>query len=90
MHIHVEYMAQLRDRAGCSQESLTLPADSRLGDLFTVIAARHGDSMQALLYDAQGNRSPTVLAFVASEQADADDVLTEGAVVTLMTPISGG
>lgn len=90
MSIRVEYMSQLRLRAGCREETFDVPAGADLDALLQAIAERHGEAVQGLLFDETGEPAPTVLYFVASEQADRGRLLSDGDVVTLVTPISGG
>ncbi len=90
LNIRVEYMSQLRTRTGCSEEAFVLEAGSDLAALLSAIAERHDEAVRGLLFDDDGAPSATVLGFVRSEQAPWGQVLRDGDVVTLMTPISGG
>jgi len=90
LNVRVEYMAQLRTHAGCREESFTLHSEATLEDLLRAIAGLHGDAMRKLLFNDNDAPASTVLCFVSSEQSDWNRTLTEDALVTLMTPISGG
>jgi len=90
LNIRVEYMAQLRAGAGCSEESFSLDPGADLESLAAAIAERHGEAVRGLLFGDDGAPSPTLLCFVSSEQADWHRTLSEDDVVTIMTPISGG
>jgi len=83
-------MAQLRVRMGCREESFELDNGSDLTGLLKVIAGKHGDEAHALLFGDDDAPAVTLLCFVASEQVEWDKALSDGDVVTLMTPISGG
>jgi molybdopterin converting factor small subunit len=90
LNIHVEYMTQLRTCTGCSDETFALEPGSDLETLLRAIAEHHNDTVRDLLFDDGDTPSPTVLVFVNSEQASWEQILCDGDVVTLITPISGG
>lgn len=90
MNIHVEYRSQLRLCVGASEERVALDAGADVGGLLRAIAERHGAAVAALLFSDGGLPSATLLCFVASEQVNGNSTLSDGDVVTLITPISGG
>jgi molybdopterin converting factor small subunit len=90
MKIQVEYTAQLRDCVGAEIETVALEAGATLASLLQVLARKHGDAASALLLDAAGQPSPSVLCFVELEQVDGSRILSDGETVTLLTPVSGG
>ena len=90
MRISVEYTAQLRMQAGCKAETFDLPPDANLKCALQAIVIKHGRDVADLLLDDTQAPASTVLCFVADEQVDWDTLLSNGDVVTLMTPISGG
>ena len=92
MNIHVEYSAQSRLCAGCSEESFQIEEGAGLVDLLKAIAERHGAAMRDLLFYENGALSRSMLYFVDDEQADAQMpcLLTDGARVSLLSPVSGG
>ena len=91
MKITVEYMAQLRDAMGCSQQSVELADGTALAGLIASVASGGGRGRELLL-DAQALPRASVLAFVDGRLRRAGDptALSEGATVVLSTPVSGG
>lgn len=92
MTIRIEYVAQIRDAAGCAGEALELPADGGVQDAIRAVARSHGERLTRLLLDATGNLSPSVLLFVGDEQVEWTEArpLRDGETVTLMSPLAGG
>jgi len=81
MNVNVEYTAQLRLRTGTSSESIELNDGARVEDLIAAVGGRH---------DIQDFLPGSLLCFVGGSQAEADQSLSDGDQVTLVTPISGG
>ena len=90
MRISVEYTAQLRTQAGCEAEVFDIPQGAALKDLLQAIVDKHEAGVADLLLSDAATPASTVLCFVADEQVGWDTLLSNGDVVTLMTPISGG
>ncbi len=92
MQIHIEYHGQSRSCAGCGTETIEIDDDADFRLVLATLAERHGDLMRNLLFDAQGNVSRTMLVFLGDEQVDWQQppTLSDGACVTLLSPISGG
>ena len=92
MKIRVEYVAQIRDAAGCPNEGLDLPAGSAVQDAVRAVARARGGRLATMLLDAAGNLNPSALLFVGDEQVGWTDVrpLRDGDTVTLMSPLAGG
>jgi molybdopterin converting factor small subunit len=90
MNIVVEYTAQLRDRTGCESEPFDVSDDATLADVLKAVVDRHGADVAGLLLDEDAAPSASLLCFIAEEQVVGSATLSDGDVVTLMTPISGG
>ena len=91
MQVTVEYTAQIKRAAGTSSEQYTLNDETLPKSLLSVIVARHEDLTRFLITES-GDAQPTLLLFINEKQTrwDSDTTLTDGAKVTLMSPISGG
>jgi molybdopterin converting factor small subunit len=89
MNVAVRYLAQLRQRAGCSAEQLALPGPCTVAEAVSELAARR-EPLRGVLLDAGGSVQPTILVFVGDEQVGRDHVVRAGDELTLMTPIAGG
>ncbi len=92
MNIHIDYHGQSRSCAGCETETVEIDDDADLRLILATLAERHGDAMRSLLFDAHGDVSQTMLVFLGDEQVDwrQPTAPTDGARVTLLSPISGG
>jgi molybdopterin converting factor small subunit len=85
-------MAQLRTAAGVAAETVDVAGPCTSSELAAQLAARHGEALRRLLVGADGRISPFVLVFVGDSQVRPDErlPLTEGAVITLLSPVAGG
>jgi len=91
MQITVCYMAQLKQAVGKSAERVETAAPCTLLDLVRLLADRHGEPLRRLLLAADGSPQPTNLFFVGEAQVQQlDQMLQDGAVVTVLSPIAGG
>jgi molybdopterin converting factor small subunit len=92
MQVAVRYMAQLRQAAGTSSESVALDGPCSVRQLVLILAERHGRPLRDLLLDAGGAVQPTTLVFVGDRQVDweAPPTLRDGDQVTLLSPMAGG
>jgi len=92
MQITVEYAAQLKRAAGVASESVDLDEPSTFSQLLERVADKHGDPLRGLLFDENDRVHPSLLLFLGDEQirGDASIELSDGDVVSLLTPISGG
>ena len=90
MRVSVRYMAQLRHAAGVAGEPVDVDGSCTVAGLVAVLAGRHGDGLRRLLLDERGGPQPTLLVFLDDQQASSATPLTEGSVVTLLSPMAGG
>ena len=92
MVITVEYTAQLKRASGTAREEFELPNACTLVDLVNAIADRHGEELTRMLKSPDGTPQSTIIPFIGDDQVrwDASNVLSDGVMVTLLSPISGG
>ena len=92
MRVMVEYAAQMRRAAGVASENVEVDSPCSLRDLLHRVAQKHGDRLDGLLFDTQGDFHRSILLFVGDKQTRWDDAveLNDRDTVTILTPISGG
>ncbi|MDP6946051.1 MAG: molybdopterin converting factor subunit 1, partial [Myxococcota bacterium] len=81
MQLNVLYFAHARERAGCSDESVTCADGATVADLVAEIGARHPTLVPLL---------PYVRVAVNGAYATSETPLSEGAEIALIPPVSGG
>lgn len=81
MRVTVLYFAVFRERLGIDEESLELPAGSRVGDAIVALAAKH-EPIATL-------RTKFRVA-VNQDFADDDHALADGDELALIPPVAGG
>lgn len=82
MQVQVKLFATLRQHAGWSESKFTLPEGATVTDLINHIISSNED-----LADWTGR---AIYAAVNQEYADADYALTDGDMVAMFPPVSGG
>ena len=92
MKITIEYSAQLAQVTKAPSEVLEFGDGATIRDACKRVCSLHGDRVWAFLFDGDGGMRAGLMicrngAQVARDNAEA---LTDGDVVTLLTPISGG
>ena len=92
MKVTVRYLAQARQAAGCSAETLELHGDCLPGELLWRLAQQHGDPLGRVLLGPTGAPHEALLLFVGEQQVRAETAraLRDGDVVTILTPMAGG
>ncbi len=92
MTVTVEYAAQVRTVAGVSSEAIEPDGPSTLQSVVNEVANRHGDAMRTLLFKDDGTLHPSILLFLGDDQLhwDGDAPVDDGAVLTILSPVSGG
>mgnify|MGYP002624460560 CR=1 FL=1 len=90
MQVTIRYMAQLKRAADTNSETLEVDDQSTVQSLLVRLTREHPDLERMLLND--GQLQPTILVFVGDDQVDDPQAqtLSEGDVVTLLSPIAGG
>ena len=81
MEIKVRFFALYRERAGCSQSSLDLPAGARVADLVDEVRRQ---------YPGLAPAEVSIVVAVNADYAEPDTVLNERDEVCLIPPVSGG
>ncbi len=81
MNITVRFFASLRDLLEMPEMALTLPDDSTLADLLTVLETKE---------PRFANISVSVYAAVNGKYGDEEEALHPGDIVALFPPVSGG
>ena len=79
--VRVRLFARLREQAGTDTETVELPRESTVADVYAALRQRHPDLEQ--------NRD-AVRPALNEEFADWDDVVSQGDEVTFIPPVSGG
>lgn len=79
--LNMLYFAMFREQIGKQQEQLTVPADTKAGDIFTLVTEN---------YPALANMRNSTLVMVNQEYAEPDQPLQDGDEVALIPPVSGG
>ena len=80
MKIKVRYFASIRDRIGLDQEEVETPSGTTLGALYEELKGTH---------EVLGEWNRVLLA-VNGEYMEPDQSLSEGDVVAVFPPVSGG
>jgi sulfur-carrier protein len=87
MRIEVQYLAQIKRAIGTAGETVELPAGATVGDLLRSLTDRHATT---LLTDEAGQPNRSLLLFLDDRPADAQQVLTDESVLTILAPMAGG
>jgi molybdopterin converting factor small subunit len=92
MQIEVHYATQVKRAAGVRSETVTVPDGCTVQALVRQVAEQHGEGLRKLLLKTSGDVQPGLLLFLGEAQVAAgeDPPLTDGATLTIMSPISGG
>ena len=92
MQITVQYEAQARRAAGVGSETLEVSDGCCVSDCIHRVADAHGEHLRSVLVGADGEIQPALLVFLNDVQIvrQAEHILSDGDILTLMTPISGG
>ena len=91
MRVTVEYFAQLRAAAGCDAEEITCDDDATVDDVIVAACAAHAE-LASLVVDGDGARHPWILVSMdgAVIEAGATPPVSDGTILVLSSPISGG
>jgi MoaE-MoaD fusion protein len=81
MRVELKYFAVVRERVGCSEETLELPGGATVADLWSALEQRY-DALRAL--------RPHVRVAVNMEFAGDAEALREGDEIALIPPVAGG
>jgi len=81
MQIRVLYFQMIRQLTGCAEERVELPGDAKVSDAIAALVESHPE-----LEKVRGS----LLYAVNEEWAAKSQPLSEGDVLALMPPVSGG
>jgi molybdopterin converting factor small subunit len=92
MKVNVNYLAQLKQAAGISSESVELNTPCSVQDLVTRLAENHGEPLRSFLLDTEGSLRTSILIVVGDTQVhwETPVQLKEGDVVSFLSPLAGG
>lgn len=81
MQVEVRYFAAAREAAGTETEAVEVAEGATLASLLGTVVDRHADL---------ADLAPVLRFAVGERFARTDETLTEGDVVALLPPVSGG
>ena len=92
MQVTVEYAGQVKRAAGVAGDVVELESPATLADVVAEIAKLRGEALQGTLLRERSELHPSILIFVGDRQVRdaADHSMSDGDVVTFLSPISGG
>lgn len=89
MNITVKFETQVKRAAGVSSREMEVDPAWTVGDVVRHLA-KGSQPLQDILVDGSGNVQSMIVLFLNDEHVVPETPLTEGAVLTVMSPISGG
>lgn len=92
MKVTVNYLAQLKQAAGISSESVELNAPCSVQELVTRLTEKHGEPLRSFLLDPTGSLRTSILLIIGETQVhwETPVQIKEGDVVTFLSPLAGG
>ncbi len=92
MPIRVDYIAQVKNAAGVTGESIHLDSSAELADVLRQLADNHGAEFRSLVFDDDGQVRPSILVTVNDEQVFPRTPCSVqcGDTVAILSPMSGG
>jgi molybdopterin converting factor small subunit len=92
MKVRVNYLAQLKQAAGTSSESIDLDTPCSVQDLVIRLAENHGEPLRSFLLDTGGSLRNSILLIIDETQVhwQTPVQLKDGDVVTFLSPLAGG
>lgn len=94
MNIHVQYLAQLREAVGRSNDVLEMPEGTSLAALLVYLAGRYGSDATRHLVTPGGEPQRCLLAVINDRAISPSEAVTTklncGDSVILIPPIAGG
>ena len=90
--IKVEYNATIAVAIGVDKEAFDSDQVSTLDSLLLAIGARHGDRLQNVLFDADGQMLPSIVVAVNDQQVAPEAGVTVGSGDSLLfiSAVGGG
>lgn len=92
MRITIHYVAQIAGATGLHAETLELPPDATAADALATVHAAHQESLQRLVFAADGTVLPAVIVCLNNRQVQSlhEATLADGDELLLFSAISGG
>lgn len=92
MKVTVNYLAQLKQAAGISSESIDLDTACSIQDLVIQLAENYGEPLRSFLLDSGGSLRQSILLIIDETQVhwETPVQLKEGDVITFLSPLAGG
>ena len=91
MNVPLTSFGQLRDLAGVAEETLEVDAGTTVASVLSSVASARGEGLRRLLMSGE-SVAPTIL--VALDEVQVTDAaatqITDGALLVVMAPMSGG
>ena len=92
MNITVRFETQVKRAAGVSSKVIAAGHLETVAQVVRFLAEESGDQLRGILLNDAGEIRPTIVLFLDDDHVCAADEcpLQDGAVLTIMSPISGG
>ena len=92
MPVKLSYMSQVKAALNLAGEEIDVPTPCTVRELLDQLVRRHGEPLERLMCDAEGQLRPTVMVCVSNRQVRLNDptLVTDVDEVLLFAPISGG
>ena len=92
MKVIVNYLAQLKQAAGISSESVDLETPCSVQELVIRVASNHGEPLRSFLLEPGGGLRTSILLIIGETQVhwETPVQIKEGDVITFLSPLAGG
>lgn len=92
MQVEFKYFAQVRKAAGVDSEKLACADGTTVEAALAELGNRHGDDFRGLVLDDAGSVRPSIVVLVDGVPAARGKPfpLTDGAEVSILSPVAGG
>lgn len=92
MKVTVNYLAQLKQAAGVSSESIDLESPCSVQDLVVQLASDRGEPLRSFLLDPAGGLRTSILLIVGETQIhwETPVQIKEGDTISFLSPLAGG
>jgi len=92
MRITIHFMGQIKHAAGVALREIDLASPCSVLDCLRQLPQRADDALGRFLLDGSRGVSRTILVFLGEEQVEHAESawLTDGDVLTVLSPIAGG
>ena len=92
MKLQVQYFAQVRQAAGCGNETVLLDDGADIRGLLAWLAARYGVPFRSFVLDEHGDARPGIIMLVNDKPVARGQILrlADGDRVSIFSPVAGG